>query len=122
MKEILKNYELELKNKLQKKVETLLLNKSSDIRDSMNNDKKMRNPNSSFSKAKPLKIFDDSSEKVNPMNLIENFNNSEAKEKMAPSVIESNEIQIRKIRNEISSLKNIINVKIFLITNLLGFL
>lgn len=119
-KEILTNYENELKSKMQKKVEIMLVNKSIDIRESLNEKKMSRNTTISQIRSKPLKIFEDSSEKVNPLNLIDNFNNSNMKEKnfnnsylkekKNPSLLESNEIQIRKIRNEISSLKNIINV------------
>jgi len=116
--EKLKQYENELKNKLKKKVDNVLINKSIDIKDSMNEKKNSRKTTSSQRKTKTLTIFEDFSEKINPLNLIENFNREncsnykEEKEEKEPSVIESNDIQIKKIRNEISSLKNIINVTI----------
>ena len=108
-KEILKQYEDELKTKLKKKVNNVLLNKSLDIKEAINDKIKT----ASQKKSKNLTIFEDS-EKINPLNLLDNFRDephSNFKEEKTPSMIESNDIQIKKIRNEISSLKNIINVK-----------
>jgi len=110
MKTALNQYEGELKEKFKKKVENALENQSIDIKNS-NNDKK--NIRMSTSNKKSQNLFEESFERINPMNLLENFKEEDVqnhKENKKNDLIESNDVQIKKIRNEINDLKNIINV------------
>lgn len=109
MKAALKFYEIGLKEKLKKKVDNVILNQSIDIKDSINEKNILKFTKSQKKPSGSNFFYEDSSEKINPMSLLdENLKNT--KEEIKTSIIDSNDVQIKKIRNEINNLKEIINV------------
>ena len=73
IKIILNQYEQDLKEKLKKKVDNVLVNKSIDI-------KIEKKRNRTTSNKKPQNILLESFEQINPMNLLDNFKEENLKE------------------------------------------
>lgn len=110
---LINQYELEMKEKLKKKMNNVINSKSIDIKESLQ-ESDLKNIISSQKKLenrKSMIMIEDSTSKINPMNLLD-YTEEKPNKNKNDNFIESNNVQIKRIRNEINDLKNIINVKI----------
>lgn len=108
----LNQYALELKEKLKRKIENVITNKSVDIKESLHEKEMLKMITTNKNPAKKLSFYEQSSAKINPLSLLDyNEDEKSLKSEKKDTIIETNNIQIKKIRSEINDLKNIINVK-----------